>query len=214
MRTKILLTAAAALVAGLVSSNAQIYSANVVGYMTVQLTNGFTMVANQLDLDGTGTNNGIYTVVGTNMPNLAQVEAWNGNGFSPSKFSTGTHKWSANNQLFTNAMSIGSGFFVQSSVNTNFIEIGNVIQGTNMIPISVGFQVISPTAPLSGGIHTVFGYNPSKLDNVEVWNGNGFSPHKWSGTSFSSGEPVFSPGQSMFLQAVSNNVWTNIFVVQ
>ena len=55
MRTKILISRSPALVAGLVSSNAQVYSANVVGYANVVIAgNGeFTLSANPFD-DGNG----------------------------------------------------------------------------------------------------------------------------------------------------------------
>src|SRR5882762_6016565 len=72
MRTKALLCAAGILAAGAATSMAQVYSLNVVGYVTVNLTNQaptrLTLVANQLDLDGTGTNNTLLTFLGTNLP--------------------------------------------------------------------------------------------------------------------------------------------------
>src|ERR1043166_2369568 len=76
MRTKTLFLAAALSAAGLATSLAQssnVYSLNVVGYINLQLTNGFNLIANQLDLDGTGTNNTLNTSIGTNVPNLTRV---------------------------------------------------------------------------------------------------------------------------------------------
>ncbi len=62
--------AAAALAAGLVTSNAQVYSANVVGYVNVPAAGGgsYTLAATPLDYDGTGTNDGNLNVIGTNVP--------------------------------------------------------------------------------------------------------------------------------------------------
>jgi hypothetical protein len=57
MKTKTLLIAAAALVAGIVSSEAQVYSANIVGYVNVSgNANQFALIANPLD-NGTNTGN-------------------------------------------------------------------------------------------------------------------------------------------------------------
>src|ERR1700735_5475995 len=106
MKTKTLLIAAAALAAGVMSSQAQgVYSQNIVGYVNVPLVAGYNLVANQLDLDGTGTNNSIYTVVGTNLPASTAVLVWNPStaAFSTTKLS-GTGKWSLNNQSVTNGM--------------------------------------------------------------------------------------------------------------
>src|SRR5882672_6022591 len=75
MRTKALLCAAGMLAAGAATCMAQgnVYSLNVVGYINVSYTNKFQMVANQLDLDGSGTNNTVQTVFGTNVPSLSTV---------------------------------------------------------------------------------------------------------------------------------------------
>ena len=63
MRTKTLLIAAAALVATVISSEAQtVYSANVVGYYNVPIGgNRFGLVANQLNLDNTNGISQIFT---------------------------------------------------------------------------------------------------------------------------------------------------------
>ena len=59
------------MVAGLVSSNAQVYSANVVGYANVSLVGaaGYTLIANPFD-DGNGNN---LTNLLAGLPNKSQV---------------------------------------------------------------------------------------------------------------------------------------------
>src|SRR5215472_17429882 len=81
MRTKILLSAAIALAAGVVASNAQVYSANVVGYANVPIAgaSGYTLIANPFD-DGNG--NQISTVLSSAFPNKSQVITWNGTAFN------------------------------------------------------------------------------------------------------------------------------------
>jgi len=215
MKSKTLLIAAAALVAGVISSQAQtaVYSQNIVGYVNVPLATGYNLIANQLDLDGTGTNNSIYTVVGTNLPANTQVLAWNGSGYSASKL-TAAGKWLPNNQAITNAMNPGSGFFIVPPSATNVTLVGNVIQGTNSYPIVAGYQIVSPSAPVAGGITTVQGYIPSKNDQVLIWNGTGYTSRKYSGTTWVGGEPSIAVGQAFFLNASSNNVWNQVLNVQ
>src|SRR6266403_950334 len=79
MRTKALLCAAGLLAAGAFTAMAQsnVYSLNVVGYVNVSLTNGFTLLANQLDLDGNLTNNTVVGIFSTNFPTLTQVITFN-----------------------------------------------------------------------------------------------------------------------------------------
>jgi hypothetical protein len=216
MKTKtLLITAAAALAAGIMSSQAQVYSQNVVGYINVPLATGYTFVANQLDLDGTGTNNSIYTTVGTNLPTGTQIFAWNGATFNQSKL-LASGKWSANNSFFTNAVNPGSGIFVDVPSATNITLVGSVIQGTNTYPIVTGYQVVSPSGPIPGGIKTVQGYTPSVGDQVFVWNGTTFTQHKYlaSGNWSGGGEPVFSVGEAVFLDSVSNTNWVQILNIQ
>jgi hypothetical protein len=217
MKAKTLLIAAAALAVGVMTSQAQVYSQNIVGYINVPLQPGYNLVANQLDLDGTGTNNSINTVVGTNtLPNLSKVLVWNGSTFVSSTYSAAQSKWSANSQVFTNGMNPGAGFFIQvpGSVATNITLVGNVITGTNTYPIVAGYQVVAPSGPVAGTIDTTNGYKPTRLDQILVWNGSTYVAHTYSGTAWSGGDPSLSVGQSVFLKAVNNTNWTQILNVQ
>ena len=64
-------------------AQSNVYSLNVVGYINVSYTNRFQMVANQLDLDGTGTNNTVQTVFSTNVPGLTTVYTFTpGSGYA------------------------------------------------------------------------------------------------------------------------------------
>jgi hypothetical protein len=213
MKAKTLLIAAAALAAGVTTSQAQVYSQNIVGYINVPLNAGYNLIANQLDLDGTGTNNSIYTAVGTNFPALTAVSAWNGASFTTTKLS-GSGKWSSNSQLFTNAMNPGSGFFISVAAATNITFVGNVITGTNTYPILAGFQIVAPSAPVAGTLDTTNGYHPSHLDGISVWGGSAYVTHKWGTTSWSGGDPMLTVGQSVFLNAVNNTNWTEVLNVQ
>jgi len=78
---KTLLIAVAALAASVISSQAQVYSQNIVGYYNVTVpTNGFALVGQQMNLDGT---NGISTIFGSglisdpNGVNNTQIYLWN-----------------------------------------------------------------------------------------------------------------------------------------
>jgi hypothetical protein len=218
MKAKTLLIAAAALAAGIMTSQAQVYSQNIVGYINIPLTNstGFTLVANQLDVDGTGTNNGLLTVFGSQLPAGSSVEVW-----QPSKglFKTSSWNgstWSLNSSIFTNALSPGSGVFVSVPTPTNVTLVGNVITGTNTYPIAAGFQLVASSSPVAGTIGTQLGYTPSAGDVIEVWNGTKglFKANAYNGTSWATGEPVLTVGEAVFLNAAGNTNWTQILNVQ
>jgi len=217
MKSKTLLIAAAALAAGVMTSHAQVYSQNIVGYINVPLVAGYNFVANQLDLDGTGTNNSVYTAVGTNVPVGTAISYWKpATGVYGSTSWTGT-KWSANNLAISNAMNPGTGFFVQVAAPTNITFVGNVITGTNTYPIIAGYQVVAPSGPVSGTLDTTNGYVPTTGDAILVWNPvtGLFKSHAYTGTSWTGGgDPQLTVGQAVFLDAATSKTWTQILNVQ
>jgi hypothetical protein len=210
MKTITPLTVAPVLLASVITSQAQVTdnpAQYIIGYVKVPLAAGYNLVANQLDVDGTGTNNSIYTSVGTQLPPNTTVLAWNGSGFSASKL-TSAGKWTLNTAVVTNAVNPGYGFFVDTPVATNVTFIGNVLTATNTYNISQGYQVMSPIAPVAGGIGTALGYVPDKNDVALIWNGAGYSQHKYSGSTWTAGEPTFSAGEAVFFDAATNTSWT------
>jgi hypothetical protein len=218
MKAKTLLIAAAALAAGVMTSQAQVYSQNIVGYVNVPLVAGYNFVANQLDLDGTGTNNSIYTAVGTNLPANSQVLYWNTATalFSSSTLSS-AGKWTPNNIRLTNSMNPGSGFFISVAAPTNVTFVGNVITGTNTYPLIAGYQVVAPSAPVAGTIDTTNGYKPSPNDSLLVWNPTTslFKTHIYNGTTWTAGgDPQLTVGQAVFLDPVAPTTWTEVLNVQ
>ncbi len=222
MRTKILLASAVALAFGVASSNAQVYSANVVGYINLTLTNGFNLIANQLDVDGTGTNNTLQTSIGTQLPNLSHAWAFSGGGFQNALYAAGTQKWTGNTNLANAALNPGQGLFIQipatATTPITVTLVGNVMQGSLSTPITAGFQIVSSQVPLSGAIDTALNYHPSKLDKAYQWNVSSQSfpaSSLYTGTAWSgAGDPNLAIGQALFLNASSNNVWSTNFVVQ
>jgi hypothetical protein len=75
MRTKTLLLAASALAAGLITSQAQVYSANIVGYANVPtLQNGsFYQIMVPFDI---GVSNGANEIFGTSLPIGTTLSTW------------------------------------------------------------------------------------------------------------------------------------------
>ena len=106
MRTKTLLLSAAAIAAGVVSSQAQsnVYSANIVGYVTTVFKGGgaYTLVANPLDTSS----NTVIGLLDSVLPNKTQVLIWDpvAQGYTTAQKTGGT--WNQNLNL-----PVGAGFF-------------------------------------------------------------------------------------------------------
>ena len=170
MRTKILLTAAAAMVAGLVSSNAQVYSANVVGYANVVLVGntgtgtGFSLIANPFD-DGNG--NQLTNVIPASLfANKSQLLTWNpGTG----KYNTAIGK-TASGWASSVSLPPGVGFFV---VNASTTPVTNVFVGSVAVNISAsttntlgaGLTLVGSAIPYADDIQTSTNINLFGLAN-------------------------------------------------
>jgi hypothetical protein len=154
---KTLLIAAAALVAGIVSSNAQVYSANVVGYVNVTLPgNGqYTLIANPFD-DGNGnhlTNLLNSALPGGNAAVRSTLFYFPGAPANISKLASG---WASDAILAP-----GTGFYVRNGApGGNAPTLTNTFVGTviplaggsvtNQIP--TGFSLQGSVVPVAGNI--------------------------------------------------------------
>jgi hypothetical protein len=202
MRTKTLLIAAAALVAGVASSEAQVYSANIVGYVNAIIpANQLTLVANPLD-DGTNT----ITSLGAGLPNKSQVQIWNGAGYNGSSKAAGA--WTVNLPI-----PVGTGFFVKSPTAITNTFVGNVVtptggSATNSLPAG-SLVLVGSMIPYSGDLtDTNLNLGPSlpNKSQIQVWNGTGFV-----GSSKAAGSWTvpftLTVGEGFFVKSASATNW-------
>ncbi len=203
---KTLLIAAAALVAGVITSEAQVYSANIVGYVNVVCpANALVLASNPLD-DGTNQANDLLG----SLPNKSTIQLWNGSGFSLlSKTSSGF----AGNP----SIPVGTGFFVKSASNFTNTFVGNVVpapggnQSTNTLPANT-LVLVGSTLPVGGTFNDV-GTNTFNListlpnkSTIQLWNGSGFSLVSKTSAGFA-GNPAYAPGQGFFVKSASTTNW-------
>jgi hypothetical protein len=223
MKAKTLLIAAATLAVGAITSQAQVYSQNVVGYINLTLTNGYNLVANQLDFDGTKTNNNVVTVFGTNLPASTLVEAWKPStvGFTSASWinSKGVLKWTGDTNGVNAALQTGQGVFISTPSPTTITLIGQVVQGTNVNVLTPGYNLVSSIPPIAGDVVTNLTYSPLVGDLLEIWSpaSQGFvgysyinskGVNKWSPTL-----PAIPVGSAVFLKTL-NTAWTNTLNIQ
>lgn len=174
MRTKITILSAVALAAGLLTSNAQVYSANVVGYYNVTVPAGkFVFAANQLQ--GTGGNNsisgqfsnGVYSdpngVTNTvlyywdnNIKQFKAFQYWTAADFGAGNSGNGYYDLAFNFVGTSNVLQ-GGGCFIYNAAAAplTYTIVGQVLQGTNVVPVTTGFNVYSITPPISTNLTAV-----------------------------------------------------------
>lgn len=222
MRTKTLFLSAAALAAGLFAASAQVYSVNVVGYVNVNLTNGFTMFANPLDLDGSGTNNTVHSVFGTNLPAGSTVYAFSGGAFaSPAAQYSAKGGWGGGTNAVNSALNPGGGVFVSLPSAKTITLVGNVKQGALATPYVSGYNIISSQVPQSGQLQTDLGYVPTAGDAIYEFNPatqNYVAPVKGFAAKggWQNGQPIPKVGDAFWLNSASasGGTWSRNFTVQ
>jgi len=231
MRTKTIIVGAAIIAAGALSSMAQsnVFSLNTVGYYTLNLTNKFQMIANQLDADGTGTNNTIAGVLGTNLPNQSKVYIFSGGAFTgTSQYSSGLGVW-GNAAAANTVMQPGKGFFLfiptAAVTPIKLTIVGNVL-GTNGVtnhfstPYATGYNILASQVPVSSGVQTGLGLTPANQDFIYQFNPATQSvgaKHQYSSALNSwggGGEPVPAVGEAFWYNAKVANSWNQSFIVQ
>jgi len=214
---KTLLMAAAALAAGVITSQAQVYSQNVVGYVNQTIpAGGYQIIGSQLinGSDANATNGDVNATLinglisdpndppsaGTN----SQMIYWNGSGFTTFYYFNQADATTWEGAASPAGWYLPSG--AQASVNlqnghATFIynhslipmtvtTVGTVFQGTNVVTINPGYNMINLLPPIStnvvnNGTSYALPLNLTsdpndppaltKQDGIVYWNGSGYT---------------------------------------
>jgi hypothetical protein len=197
MRTKALLIAAAALAATVISSEAQVYSQNIVGYVNQVLGPSYSSIATPLDISSGNS----LTNVFVNSPldsngygpyDLNQVYTWNGAGYTvytidsywptgvgnsvdslavtPPTLSPGTlyyFRSTGNNPDFKNTSFTNT---VVGTVHVDGAGVSTNVVGVTTNTLTLGYNFVASKLPIAGGVSSVLG-----LANTPI-NANGYGP--------------------------------------
>jgi hypothetical protein len=234
MRTKTLLLAAVLSAAGIASSQAQVYSVNVVGYINLTNYPGLNLITAQLK----GTNQNVNTILGSTTPALpanSLLFTWNGAGqrFDNALLAGGDNKWydPATGLESTATISPGQSFFINNVGTANVIMtlVGEVPTGATAVSVVNGLGFYGDPAPVSQNIVTN-GFPVGDNDLLYTWNVTGQTYNNaLIGGGPASGGPgwfdagtglltVFAPavGQGFVVNRTSGatTTWNRTFTVQ
>ena len=207
MRTKTLLLTAAVVAAGFTAVSAQsVYSVNAVGYVNLNIGNGFTMIANPLNT----TNNTIGSLFPASFPDFSNLYKWNEvtQGFDIATYFFGS--WDLPNIT----LNPGEGAFVNTTTPFTLTFVGEVMQGelTNSVPSL--FAIRGSKVPQSGTT-TALGLTVGDFDNLYKWNtaNQGYDIYTYFFGAWSPSEPTIAVGESFFLNSNAPYEWTRTFSV-
>ena len=192
---KTLLIAAAALAASVISSQAQVYSQNVVGYANVVQSGGSDLLLSVPFK--MGVSNGINEVFGSSLPSGSQILTWNGVGYNtalydptdPNGVGAGAPVWyladDATPLTPLPTLAVGQGFHLiaPASVTNTFVGTVAVNVGTsNVTSLAGSTYLVGSVVPYAGvvtnGNSSGGGLNLNGLPistRLLIWTGSGYS---------------------------------------
>jgi len=215
MRTKALLVGAIIGAASLASSMAQVYSVNIVGYINIPVKHGWNLIANQLN---NSAGNTVATLIPA-PPTAISVFTFNSTGqiYSQSDWDTDFLEWS-NPNLQVNP---GMGAFIFNAGSEFTVTlVGEVMTGTQTIPLVAGWQLVSPVVPqdLNLADPVTSNYTPSSTgDSVFTFDATQQIYRQYDyDADFQEWTPPTVPitvGQGMFILRTQAGSWTRTFNV-
>jgi len=213
MRTKTLLLTAALTAAGALTSMAQVYSVNIVGYINLNVPHGFSIIANQLN---NSPNNMLGTLLPT-PPNATFVYKFSNASASyiSDDYTDGVWEGDTAGAMTLNP---GEGVFINAPSAFTATFVGEV-QLVSALPIPHGFSIISSVIPQSANLD-VLGYPPANGDFVYQflnasgsYKSNDYTDGAWEGDD-GGVAPTPAVGEGFFiLNSSTAKSWSRTFVV-
>jgi hypothetical protein len=214
MRTKTLLLTAALTAAGALTSMAQVYSVNIVGYINVNVPHGFSMIANQLN---NSPDNHLATLF-PNPPNGTFVYQFNNasSTYIVDDFADGAWEGDTAGAM---ALNPGVGVFINNPGTAFTATFVGEVQLVSTVAIPHNFSIVASVIPQSANLD-VLGYVPGNGDFVYQFQNasssyrvNDFADGAWEGDD-GGVAPTPAVGEGFFiLNANAPKSWTRTFVV-
>src|SRR5665213_1536643 len=205
---KTLLIAAGALAASVISSQAQVYSQNIVGYVNKPLPACFVNIANPLDAGGSaGVNDSITNVIAVFSGSYDGdgLYIWSGHSYAQytidSGQSTGIGNAGDTAAVAPPILAPGQAIFINNGNGSNNVTfVGTVhVDGTgstNVVGLTTntlptGFSFVASKLPIAGGISSVLGLpKDGSLDGSQIYipNISGGAVHGFNQVTIDSGQ--------------------------
>lgn len=214
MRTKTVLLTAALGVVGAATVSAQVYSVNTVGYVNSELKPGFNLIANPLD-NKAANGNTVGNLFGTALGDGATVYKFVSGAYEVANGFTDLFGWEKADQ--TLAPGEGAFVFISGAAAKTVTFVGDVMQGTLVIDLKKGFNMVSSKVPQAGKLQADLGYVPADGDTVYQHNrgaaykvANGFTTlFGWG-----EGDPDIAVGEALWISKEAAGTWTREFTVK
>ena len=179
-----------------------VFSTNIIGYVTVTLPPGFSMIGNPLRSDDSR----ISTLLKA-MPDGMTVSRFDARLHELMENTLEHGKWS--NESHTLGAGEGAIVFNPSTDYKSLSFVGDVLQGTHSTPIPAGFSLRTSLAPRPGRLDTDLGFPIDEGDVVHVFDRDkqAYVLHPFTNGAWSPHPPVMGVGESFWIAKKEARNW-------
>lgn len=183
----------------------EVCSGNIIGYVSVTLAPGFSMIANPLESQTT------VAEFFKGWPDGTTLNRFDTRFFRLTENAVKTGKWTNTSDRL--APGEGAIFFNPTSDYKSVSFVGEVLQGQLSVPIPAGFSVRSSMLPLPGHLHEDLGFPISDGDVIHLFDRDRqkYVLHPYEDGKWTAGSPVVSVGESFWVAKTEPGNWTRTY---
>lgn len=186
----------------------ELWSLNVIGYASVSLPPGFSMIANPFDSADT-----IGEVL-KGWPDGTTLNKFDTRLFRLTENAVKQGKWTDPDEKLLHGE--GAIFFNPTSDYKSASFTGEVIQGHLALPIPAGFSVRSSLVPQAGNLVDDLGFPITNGDVIHIFDRERqkYLLHPYENAHWPAGPPVVSVGESFWVAKTEPGNWIRRFTIE
>ena len=186
-----------------------IWSSNLVGYVTVNVPPGYSMIANPLQAPS----NSVGAIL-AGMPDGTTFNKFDTHMFKLTNNTVANAKWSRPDETLVPGE--GAILFNPTSNFKTLNFVGEVMQGDLLMPIAAGFSVRSSQIPKPGRLEADLGFPMSKGDLVHLFDRDrqNYVIYEYDRQKWRSDPPVVNVGEAFWIGKTSPGNWVQRLLIQ
>jgi hypothetical protein len=182
---------------------ADLPSVNVIGYASVALPPGFSLIANPFD----GHDNTVGTTF-TGWPDGTTINKYDTRQIQLNENAVKNGKWTNPQERLLRGE--GAMFFNPTEDYKSHSFVGEVVQGNLTMPVPAGFSLRSSLVPKAGNLSEDLGFPISDGDVVHMFDRDRqkYVLHPFENGKWPAGAPILSVGESFWVAKTEPGNWT------
>jgi hypothetical protein len=183
-------------------------SANVIGYASIMLPPGFSLIANPLDSPSNS-----VSALFTGWPDGTTLNKFDTRFFRLSANEVKADKWA--NPTETLAPGEGAVFFNPTSDYKSHSFVGTVTLGALSVPVPAGFSLRSSLVPQPGHVVDDLKFPIAEGDVIHLFDRDGqkYSVHPFANGKWTAGPPIVGVGEAFWVAKTEPGNWARSLTI-